>query len=166
MTAVPILIADAVAAEINTAGDGEVIDTFGMVAKRTYADWDDCFEDLSDGGAALDVVFRSAGKISLNSFGSLLHEPSIHVAIRKRFEPSDREDDGRLKQSSVDPLVSLLEEIYEHFATRRNSVSLPGETNATWEGEDSVIRSVDQAKLRQGLFEGYVEIRFQYDKEV
>jgi len=168
MTAVPILVADAVVAEINSAAVAIGLPD-GIEARRSYADWDESFEGLKT--TAIDVVVTAANSsagsiIELESAGSLEYKPMIDIAIRKRFELEDRDpSDGRLLNASVDPLVTLLQDIHEHFVSQRNSVVLDDETAANWI-EGNVMSWVNQRKLRQGLFEGVVRIKFTYSKAI
>jgi len=167
MTAVPILIADAVTAEINSAAVTIGLPA-GILARRSYADWDEDFKGLST--TAIDVVFASANGsagslVELESAGFLSYRPMIDVAIRKRFEPTDRDADGRLKNTSIDPLVLLLQSIHEFFVLRRNAVVLTDAIEAKWI-EGSVMSWVSQRKLRMGFFEGVVRIKFDYRKAI
>lgn len=167
MTAVPILLADAVTTVINTA---EAAGTFAVdfTARRSYPDWDDDFADLKS--LAVDVVFVSSdgsGALAeLDSFGSLETTPAVDIAVRKRFEPSDRESDGRLKNSSVDPLAKLVEQLHEVFAGGRlESLALSQTIEANW--VDSSVRThCDYGKLRQGYFLGVVRVRWNVSKEL
>jgi hypothetical protein len=159
--AVPIRIAEAVKDDINDAVAGDLFETVGFTAVRSYADWDDKFESLS--GLAVDVVYKSRGSVELESRGYMSHTLEIHVAVRQRFGPADRHPTtGRLLNASVDPLVTLLEEIYKHFAAKRNATVLSDETTAVFDSDTAVVHWVNQAKLRQGLFEGFVVLTFQY----
>lgn len=168
MTAVPILIADAVAAEINSAASDIGLPD-GVTARRSYADWDENFEGLKT--TAIDVVFAASNSsmgslVELESAGWLEYKPMIDIAIRKRFEQKDRDPStGRILNESVDPFVTLLQDIHEHFVTRRNEVVLDDATAANWI-EGNVMSWVNQRKLRQGLFEGVVRIKFDYRRAV
>lgn len=161
------LLADAVTTEINAAVTGEDFDTLGFTARRSYPDWDDDFKDLNN--LAVDVVFVSSGAsggslVELDSFGSINTEPAIDIAVRKRFAPADRETGGRLKNTSVDPLVKLVEQIYELFsADRQTAINLAASLDANW--IDTQVRTYcDYARLRQGVFLGVVRIRFDVSK--
>jgi len=168
MTAIPILLADAITAAINTAAGGGAFAPQAFTAKRSYPDWDDDFKDLKS--LSLDVVWVSSdgsGALAeLDSFSSLETEPSIDIAIRKRFEPSDRETNGRLKNASVDPLVKLVEQIYELFAAgRMESIDLGNGIEANW--VDASIRThCDYRRLREGYFLGVIRLRWNVSKEV
>lgn len=171
MTAVPILLADAVTHAINIAsGNGY----FGqpIEARRSYPDWDLEYQDL-DGvnGPAIDVVFvsgQSSGgdTVDLDSVSSLNYEPSVDVCIRNRFKQADRDPkDGRLMNGPVDALVGLVEKTHELLASmREQQIEIaPGQT-AEWVSA-SVRAYVNQRRLREGMFEGVVRINFSVTKE-
>lgn len=167
MTAVPILIADAIASEINSGVDDDAFVIGGFVAKRSYADWDDTFSDLSD--MVVDVVFvtsQPAGTVALSSRGFIEYDTMVDIAIRKRFVTSDRDPQtGRLKHESVDPLVTLLQQLHEHFVAQRNTVPLTDVMEANWT-ESDVKSWVNQRRLRMGLFEAAVRITFNTRKMI
>jgi hypothetical protein len=167
MTAVPILVADAITTEINSESVAIGLPT-GITARRSYADWDENFEGLRT--TAIDVVFAAANSsmgslVELESAGWLRYRPMVDIAIRKRFEQADRDTDGRLLNASVDPCVTLLQSIHEHFVARRNSVVLDDLSEASWI-EGNVMSWVNQRKLRQGMFEGVVRIKFDYRRAI
>jgi hypothetical protein len=169
VSAIPILLADAITAVLNTADGNGTFAPITFDAKRSYPDWDEDFGDLKD--LSLDVLFVSSdgngATAELDSADTLQTEPAIDIAIRKRFEQSDRETkDGRLKNDSVDPLVKLVEQIYELFAGNRETpLTLASGLIANW--VDCVIRThCDYAKLRQGYFLGVVRIRWNVSKVV
>ena len=166
MNAICIQIADAVASEIITSG----IDLVGAEVWRSYADWDEKFSDLVD--PRIDVVFsshqqsRRDAQIELDSYATLLYRPSVDIAIRKRFESTDRDpDSGRLLNTSVDPYVTLLENIHEFFVAKRTlDVLETTSLDVTWD-ETLVIGWVNQKKLRAGLFEGVIRMVFNVSRE-
>ena len=160
-TAVPVRIANAVASALNSARINDDFTTTGWVAARRYFDWSPDYSDLD--GLAVDVLFRTTNPpdgIDLSSYSALQYQVGVDVVVRKRFEPSDREDDGRLKNSAVDPLVFLVQEFFEWFVARRNSgENLVAEPEANWRGVD-VLVWCNQAMLRESIFEGVVRINF------
>ena len=168
MTSTITLLADAVTTAVNTAaGDGD-FSPLSFVSRRSYPDWDDDFKDLK--ALAVDVVFvASSGSgdlAELDTFSTLETEPAIDIAIRKRFEPSDRDPEGRLKNSSVDPLVKLVEQMHELFAGGRNtSLSLAEGVQANWV-EATIRTHCDYRKLREGYFLGVVRVRWNVSKVV
>jgi hypothetical protein len=166
MSAIPILLADAITAVINTA---EAADAFSQAftAVRSYPIWADDFEGLKD--LSVDVVFVSSGGqgalAELDSAQTLETEPAIDIAVRKRFQTPDRDDTtNEVKASSVDALVKLVEEIYETVAAdRMTAIELASGVYANW--VDSTIRTYcDYDRLRQGVFVGIVRIRFVVSK--
>lgn len=164
MTAVPIRIADAVATQLNV---GAADDAFGVndwTAAHRYPDWDDKFSDLSEDTPSVDVVFRANVDAPLDDQNSLDYMVDIDVAIRRRFAPSDRDVNGRLNNSAIDPLVNLLVEIHEYFVSRRDSNALATESLAVWQAS-SIKLLVDHKKLRQGLFFGWLRLTFQWSED-
>jgi hypothetical protein len=163
MTAVPILLADAVATVINTA---VTAGAFGLpfVVRRSYPDWDLDYADLTY--TAVDVVFvsgQAAGgdAVALDTVSAVVYEPAVDVCVRHRFGPSDRETQtGRLLNASVDPLVKLVEKLQEVLATNRaNETQIATGIYAKW--MDATMRAyVNQRRLREGMFEGVCRVRF------
>lgn len=168
MSAIPILLADAITAVINADQAASAFGSVSFTAKRSYPTWDDDFKELKD--LSVDVVFvSSAGGgvlAELDTEATLNTEPAIDIAVRKRFEPSDRESNGDLKKSAVDPLVKLVEKIYEQLAgDRMQAISLASGISANW--IETLIRThCDYGRLRQGCFLGCVRIRFDVSKVV
>jgi hypothetical protein len=169
MSAIPILLADAIAAAINTAVGNGVFAPQSFTARRSYPDWDDDFKDLDS--LSLDVVWVSSdgngAAAELDSADTLQTDPSVDIAIRKRFEASDRDQTtGRLKNTSVDPLVKLVEQVYELFvAARETPLTLAPGLVANW--VDCTIKThCDYGRLRQGYFLGVVRVRWDVSKAV
>ena len=123
MSAIPMMLADALTTVINTAQAASELGSQTFTAVRSYPDWDDDFKDLK--GLEIDVVpVTSAGDlVDLDTVGTINTEPSVDVVLRKRFEPGDKETAGakagRLKKTAVDPLVRLVEQIHELFSGDR-----------------------------------------------
>ena len=166
MTAVPIRIAEAVTAELNAAIGAGAFSVTGWTPRRSYADWDEAWKDLTT--LAVDVVFVALGadnRVDLDSASSLEYRQAVHIAIRKRFTPAERDTEGRLLNTAVDPLVELLEEIHEHFVKLRLGQTLPTEPLANWELSENA-QWVNLELLRQGLFQGVVAITFRIPAEV
>lgn len=165
--AVPIRIADAVAAEINAAVEAEEFQTLDFTARRSYPDWPEEFEDLD--GLAVDVVHAidEDENVGLASAGSIEYSPTIHVVIRKRLGTEDRDQHtGRFKNSAVDPLATLLDEIRRYFIARRLTGVLTSLPEVQWNGASQVKRWHDPHKLRMGLFEGFVQMRFTVNEAI
>lgn len=167
MNAVPILLADAATAVLNTAVQASYFDVRGFTVNRSYPDWDNEFADLKS--VAVDVVFVTSGGtdlVELDTEGTIDSEPAVDIAVRKRFEPIDREHDGRVKKSALDPLVRLVEQIHEKFAAGRGTaLSLASGIDANW--MDATVRTFcDYKRLREGVFLGVVRVRFDVSKEI
>lgn len=160
---IPIQVADAVATQINAGVTAEEFSTLGFTATRRYYDWDRDYKGLGD--LTVETVFRVAqpeGSIALDSAGTLEYETAVDVVVLKRFGTSDRTD-GRLKNSSVDPLVTLVGEIHEYLSSRRNDEPLATMPSARWIRSD-VLSWVSQQRLREGLFEGVVRVMLEVSK--
>lgn len=164
--AIPIRIADAVTATINAA----VVDLglpVDFVARRSYPDWDEEFTGLNE--MVIDVVYamNEDKPVGLDADSFIDLEPTINIVVRKRFETSDRDQaTGRLRNESVDPLVTLLDTIRRYFIARRNTVPLDSEPSVNWSGDSQVKRWYDPSKLRRGLFEGYVQLKFSLSESI
>lgn len=171
MTAIPILLADAVTTVINTAVDA---DTFAVEfeARRSYPDWDLTYEDMEERKAHVDVVFVSGqggggDLVELDSVDSLNYQPAVDICVRYRFGQEDREKNksARLLNASVDPLVKLVEQLHEVVAAERDTeLTIADGIEANW--QDATIRAhVNQRRLREGYFEGVVRVRFDVSKD-
>lgn len=168
MSAVPILLADALTTVINTAQAAAQFGSQAFTAVRSYPDWDDDFKDLK--ALEVDVVpVTSAGDVvDLDSAATISSEPSVDIVVRKRFEPGDKETSGpkagRLKKTAVDPLVLLVQQIHELLSEDRpTAVALTGSFYANW--LDTTVRTYcDYKKLREGFFLGVVRVRYEVSK--
>lgn len=166
--AIPILLADAITTVVNAAVTAAAFDTLGFTARRSYPDWDDDFTNLKE--LAVDVVWVSSGDnggvlVELDSVGTIDTEPAIDIAVRYRFDkPADRDETGRLKNTSVDALVKLVEQIHERVASLRGTeTTLAAGLAANW--IDARVRTYcDYKRLRAGCFLGCVRIRFDVSK--
>lgn len=167
MSAIPILLADAITAVINADQSANVFTGMIFTARRSYPDWDDDFKDLK--ALSVDVVFvSSAGSggvlAELDSEATLQTETAIDIAVRYRFSPTDR--DGRLKNSAVDPYVKLVEKIHEQLAgDRMQAITITGGITANWI-DTSVRTYCDYKRLREGCFLGCVRLRYDVSKAV
>jgi hypothetical protein len=174
MSAIPTLLADAITAVINTAEAASAFAPFDFTARRSYPDWDDDFKDLPThaGGVSVDVVFVSSGAsggdtVELDSVSSVDTDVSIDIAVRRRFDKTgDKEANGRLKNSAVDPLVKLVEQLHILLAEdRMTSITLESGVDANWI-DTSVRTYCDYKRLREGVFLGVVRVRFNVRKAV
>lgn len=168
MSAIQVLLADAVTTALNAAVAASSLTALTeteqetLQVRRSYPDWDDDFKDLKD--LAVDVVFVSSagsgGELAeLDSAGSISVEPAVDVAVRYRFQAADKEANGRLKNTSVDRLVLLVEELYLELASNRaQELSITG-LSANW--VDCTLRTLcDYGRLRQGAFMGVIRVRY------
>lgn len=171
MDAVPILLADAITTAINAAVSADAFETAGFTAERAYPDWDDDFTGLKD--LAVNVVpVTSSGDggelVELDTEGSANTDPAVDVVVRKRFNNSDRQTPGaatgRLKPTSVDPLLRLVEQIHEEMASDRGTaIELATGIYANW--IDASIRTYcDYGRLREGNFLGVVRLKYNVSK--
>lgn len=154
-------LADEIAAVINTAEQAGDYGALEFTARRSYPDWDDDFNDLKD--LAVDVVPVTSGGdlVELDSVSTGSSDQSIDIAVRKRLNAtSDRDVVGRLKNTSVDPLVGLVEKLYETLAGDRMTAIIPAAgITANW--MDTTVRTYcDYKRLREGCFLGVVRVRF------
>lgn len=166
MSGIPTLLADAVTAVLNAAVSSltslTAAEKQALTIRRSYPDWDDDFKDLK--ALAVDVVPVTSGAsggdlVELDSETTLNTDPAIDVAVRYRFKPTDRESDGRLKNSAVDPLVHLVEELYLELAgDRMQDLTITG-LSANWI-DTSVRTYCDYKRLREGDFLGVVRVRY------
>jgi hypothetical protein len=129
-----------------------------FTAIRSYATRDMKIEELT--GLRVDVVpviHKDASAMARKQVGYTI---DCDIGIRKKFAASDRESDGTIKNSSVDPLVLLLEEIHESLIMQR----LTTLNNAAWEG--SAIRmTYSPVHLREwGQFTGIARITYSAPK--
>lgn len=174
MNGIPILLADAVTAVLETSRRAAKLTALtaaerqALVIRRSYPDWDDDFKGLDT--LAVDVVFVSSGTsggdlVELDSEESLATDPAIDVAVRYRFETTDRDSTtGRLKNAPVDRLVRLVEEIAEQLAGERmQELSFDG-LSANWL-DTSVRTYCDYKRLREGIFLGVVRVRYNASKK-
>lgn len=172
MSAIPLSLADAVTTVLNAEKASFTsltpIERAALTVRRSYPDWDDDFKDLK--AIAVDVVFVSSGAnggdlVELDADSFLTTDPAVDVAVRYRFTPTDRESDGRLKTTSVDRFVSLIEDIHEVLAGERmQTLSITG-LSANWV-DTSVRTYCDYKKLREGFFLGVVRVKYNVSKAI
>jgi hypothetical protein len=168
MSAVPILLADALTAVINTAQAANELGSLSFTAVRSYPDWDDDFKDLKSLEVDIVPVTSAGDLVELDTERTINSEPAVDICIRRRFEPGDRTTsgakDGRLKKNAVDPLVLLVEKIHELLSGDRfTAVTLSGSIVANW--VDATVRTYcDYKRLREGCFLGVVRVRYNVSK--
>ena len=170
MSGIPILLADAVTAVLN-AGKASftsltAAELAALTVRRSYPDWDDDFKGLDS--LAVDVVFVSSGAssgdlVELDSETTLNTDTAVDVAVRYRFAATDRDNAGRLKNASVDRLVSLVQELHEELAGERMQALTIAGLSANWL-DTSVRTYCDYKRLREGSFLGVVRVRYNVSK--
>jgi len=160
--AVPIRIADAVTAEIN----GNAFDIGEFTAVRSTGSWDKEFSGLKK--MAVDVLYRKNGvSMALMDRNTLQYDVMVVVVVRKRFEPHDRGgDEGQIKASVVDVLDTLVIDIAKLFISRRNEIILEDAADASYDPQDIKPMLGNEAKLREGLYYGLVQIPFTYPESI
>lgn len=172
MSAIPILLADAITAVLNAALDAEsftsltVAEQQALTVRRSYPDWDDDFKDLKT--LAVDVVFVASGMtggdlVELDSEATLSTDPAVDVAVRYRFLASDRETTGRLKNAAVDKYVHLVEELHLKLDAQRTQPLAISGLSANWL-DTSVRTYCDYRRLREGSFLGVVRVKYNASK--
>lgn len=172
MIAIPLSLADAVTTVLNAEKASFTSLTSGersaLTVRRSYPDWDDDFKGLDS--LAVDVVFVSSGAsggdlVELDADSRLTTDPAVDVAVRYRFAATDRESDGRFKNTSVDRFVSLVEDVHEVLAGERmQALSITG-LSANWL-DTSVRTYCDYKRLREGVFLGVVRIKYNVSKAI
>lgn len=87
-----------------------------FTVERSYADWD--LELASNTDLRVDVVAvttkQTAEPIARGPV--IAYTVPVDVAVRKRFATESQDDEGRIPNSLLDPLVYLVQEIHELFA--------------------------------------------------
>lgn len=152
-----ITVADAVTAAINAA---EIL-TDGIVAERSYPEWDELLEDL--GALHCDVVPVFPESVSLLNRGRIKTLASVDIGLRKRFEQKDFEPDrSRIKNSAIDPLVMLLESVALLLTGKR----LTDDPSIAWTGT-TVPMAYSKRHLRENKqYLGIARIEFTITREV
>jgi hypothetical protein len=157
MASVLIQAADAVVTAINAATL-----PLEFKCKRSYADWDMELSDTDADRLRVDVVPVLHDNDGLQDRGAVEYLCPVDVGIRKRISQDDQATGGEVDNDAIDPLVELLEGIFELFAASR----LEDFTDATWSvGE--VRSSHNREHLRQWRqFTGIVRITFNVRKVI
>ena len=158
---IPVRIAKAVAADINTAVDAETL-TPEFAAVFSFASEITEFQDLNDDTLTVDVVPTSDQQVGLYGNSAYRHSVRIAVGIRRRVAPADRTATGTVDSDAITLYVNLLYEIFAMFAAARN---LTDEPNAAWDStREPVVKLYDPDKLKDGLYFGWVHLPFVYNE--
>lgn len=166
----PIRVAQAVAAEINAAvEDGTLSKEF--TAAFSFADAITKLEDVNAvDGLLVDVLPTQKPTWSLASSSGGRHTVTVKVGIRRRIQTTDRNTDGTIKSAEVTAYCNLLYEILAIFAagaTATHGRALTTEPSAVWDPRQPLeILLYDEAKLKQGLYVGWIHLPFLVHEEV
>lgn len=113
MSSVVVRMADAVVSAIN-AHDWDI----PVMAERSYAEFDDQLTDLDK--LQIDVFPKFDPTIELDTRGTTGWQVAIDVGVRKRFDTADQDQTtGRIKRSSIDELVALVESLAKYLIAER-----------------------------------------------
>lgn len=157
----PILVAQAVAAEIQSAVDtGDLSAVF--VPRFSFGSEITKLENVNaDEGLVVDVMPHMSPAWLMASHSATRHDCRVKVGIRRRIDSTeDRDGDGAVDTESVASYADLLYEILTLFAAGRELASLP---TATWDPRARPdIRLYDEDQLKQGLYVGWVHLPFIY----
>ena len=154
---VPVRIAKAVAADINSAVEAETLSqTFTAVF--SFASEITEFQDLNDDTLTVDVVPTADQRIGLYAAGSYRHTVTIAVGIRRRVAPTDRTDAGDVDADAITAYVNLLYEFFTMFAAARN---LTDEPLVSWDStREPVLKLYDPDMIKDGLYFGWIHLPF------
>ena len=129
-----------------------------IVPDRSYADWEDTLESM--GTLQVDVVPVEHEIAELETHGSVKYQIPVDIGIRQRF---GRGDNGRVAKASVDALVLLLENIFEHFAALELSGMSSHDCN--W-FETKIRQTFNREHLREhGQYTGIIRTTYRISKE-
>ena len=154
---VPIRIAQAVAAEINTAVETEVLSQ-QFTAVFSFGSEITKYQDLNDDTLTVDVCLTGDQQCTLYGKDAYKHVVRVAVGIRRRIAPVDRTDEGAVDSAAITSYVNLLYEIFAMFAAGRN---LSDEPTAAWNpGAPPTIKLYEPDKLKDGLYFGWIHLPF------
>ena len=155
---VPVRIAQAVAAEINTAVADDDI-TLDFTAAFSFASEITEFQDLNDDTLTVDVVPTSDQRWMHRAGSVYKHFVRVAVGIRRRIAPADRDSGtGAIDTAALTNYVNLIYEIVNLFAAGRE---LTDEPNAVWDSaQEPTIKLYEPEKLKDGLYFGWIHLPF------
>lgn len=154
---IPVRIAKAVAAEINSAVVAETLSQ-QFTAVFSFASEITEFQKLNDDTLTFDVVPTADQQVSLYAAGSYKHAVSVAVGIRRRVAPTDRTEAGSVDSDAITSYANLLYEVFGMFAAGRN---LTDEPNAVWDpSREPVVKLYEPDKLKDGLYFGWIHLPF------
>jgi len=163
MIAAPVKIAEAIAAQINSATwDRE------FTAVHSFADWQAKLEEMR-ATLLVDVVPGMRPTLDLDDRGEVVHICSCDLAVRYRLNAEDRDDaTGRIRWEPVEDCVTLLYQLAAYFlpssdnASGRRLATLP---DAVWE-ETEIVSLYNWRRLTEGLYVGLVRVMYRYTEPV
>jgi hypothetical protein len=157
-------VADAITAEVRAAYEepafaGLIIDEI----ERSFGDWDD---ELKHPCTRIDVVPVAIESIELLSRTTDKYVVRTDLAVRKKFDQQERNQDGRLNMAVIDRLIFLLQQLHQRFRPNPHSTNLdraagrlPTMQNAVWKQTDPLFH-FQRERLRQGgMFFGVFTFR-------
>jgi hypothetical protein len=154
---IPVRIAKAVAAEINSAVAAETLSQ-QFTAVFSFGSEITEFQKLNDDTLTVDVAPTSDQQVSLYAAGSYRHAVSVAVGIRRRVAPTDRNEAGAVDSDAITSYSNLLYEMFAMFAAGRE---LTDEPNVTWDpSRDPVVKLYDSDMLKDGLYFGWIHLPF------
>ena len=157
MASIPIRIAKAVAAEINSAVLAQDLSQ-QFTAVFSFASEITEFEDLNDDTVTVDVIPTSDQQVGLYGQSAYKHNVRVAVGIRRRVSPTDRTEAGIIDTDQIASYIDLLYEFFVMFAAGRR---LTTEPDAAWDAtRDPVVKLYDPDKLKDGLYFGWIHLPF------
>ena len=154
---IPVRIAKAVAAEINSAVLAETLSQ-QFAAVFSFASEITEFQDINDDTLTVDVVPTSDQQVSLYGNNAYKHNVRVAVGIRRRVAPVDRTESGAVDGDAITLYVNLLYEIFVMLAAGRNLTDQP---DAAWDStRDPIVKLYDPDKLKDGLYFGWIHLPF------
>ena len=154
---IPVRIAKAVAAEINSAVEAESLSQ-QFTAVFSFGSEITEFQDMNDDTLTVDVCPTSDQQVGLYGQSAYRHAVRVAVGIRRRVAPTDRTEAGTVDSDAITTYVNLLYELFAMFAAGRN---LTDEADAAWNSAESpVIKLYDPDKLKDGLYFGWIHLPF------
>lgn len=158
---IPVRIAKAVAAEINTAVVAETLSQ-QFTAVFSFASEITEFQDLNADTLTVDVVPTSDQQVGLYGQSAYRHAVRVAVGIRRRIAPVDRTEAGTVDSDAITAYVNLLYEIFAMFAAAR---ALTDEPYAAWNSTEApIVKLYDPDKLKEGLYFGWIHLPFVYNE--
>ena len=158
---IPVRIAKAVAADINTAVEAETLSQ-EFTAVFSFASEITEFQDLNADTLTVDVVPTSDQQVGLYGSSAYRHAVRVAVGIRRRVAPADRTESGTVDSTAITAYVNLLYEIFAMFAAARN---LTDEPSVAWNSTEApIVKLYDPDKLKDGLYFGWIHLPFVFNE--